>query len=811
MSTVAKSGSYEDLINKPTIPDITGLATETYVDNKVADYTKTVDLADVAKSGSYNDLADKPTIPSLDGYAKTTEIPTKVSVLTNDSNYQTADDVTAALAPYAKSADVSTEITTEIAKVVADAPESLNTLKEMSDWIAGHEDDASAMNSAISDNKTAITALQTGKADKSEIPTTVAELTDSSSYAKKTDLHSHTNKSVLDGITEEKVASWDNKSEFSGSYNDLNDKPTIDAELSNTSENAIQNKVVTKEINKLYSDISFNDFDTATDGISFTDAEDGNMLVTDCTKNLLNPTFETTTHNGITCTNNGDGTYTLNGTASGNTYFNINTNISLEVGKEYKIVGCKDNKSSYYSLVVRHESVNDIIAATDANTDFIADENNIIMVYVYVNNGIALDNVIIKPMLTTDLSATYDNFVPYSGYDIKTCGKNIVGNPSNRNSPTVKDGVVTFPAKSAATEDTYLRLYTNVDISAFDTFRVVVESINCTINDSHRSYVIIKTAGKKEFSTWYPTSFESSTNKYISNVFNCSDFGNKIEEITVVVKKGYAYPGGSYKVSVFNGKDKEFSNWVKYVESSVHIDSTTEFPLLGLKSFDGETNIISPGNVEVTYAKSDSGKGVLDSLYNKDKMLTEQNDSLSVIGKCKNLLNPTFDTDTHNGITFTRNDDGTYSLSGSRTDTSISAYTTFVNNFPLEKGKYKLTGAVDENNYIRCIIKKSASENINIYDYGDGCILDVNETGVTIALLIVSTDDTSQIRIIKPMLTTNLNATYDDFVPYTGDGETLTSDVAEIRNDLGGLTFSASGTTLTITDGTHTWTLQANS
>ena len=67
LATVAKSGSYEDLSNKPTIPDITGLATETYVDNKVADYTKTADLADVATSGSYNDLVDKPTIPSVDG------------------------------------------------------------------------------------------------------------------------------------------------------------------------------------------------------------------------------------------------------------------------------------------------------------------------------------------------------------------------------------------------------------------------------------------------------------------------------------------------------------------------------------------------------------------------------------------------------------------------------------------------------------------------------------------------------------------------------------------------------------------------
>ena len=87
-------------------------------------------------------------------------VPNKVSELTNDSNYQTAEQV-------------NSTVTTEIAKIVADAPEDLNTLKEMSDWIAGHENDASAMNSAISDNKTAITALQTGKADKSEIPTTL--------------------------------------------------------------------------------------------------------------------------------------------------------------------------------------------------------------------------------------------------------------------------------------------------------------------------------------------------------------------------------------------------------------------------------------------------------------------------------------------------------------------------------------------------------------------------------------------------------------------------------------------------------------
>ena len=43
----------------------------------------------------------------------------------------------------------NTLITDEIAKIVTGAPEDLDTLKEISDWIGGHESDASAMNSAI--------------------------------------------------------------------------------------------------------------------------------------------------------------------------------------------------------------------------------------------------------------------------------------------------------------------------------------------------------------------------------------------------------------------------------------------------------------------------------------------------------------------------------------------------------------------------------------------------------------------------------------------------------------------------------------
>ena len=78
----AFSGDYNDLINKPTIPVVptnisaftndsgyitssalTGYATESWVSTELLDYVELSDLATVATSGSYNDLTNKPTIP----------------------------------------------------------------------------------------------------------------------------------------------------------------------------------------------------------------------------------------------------------------------------------------------------------------------------------------------------------------------------------------------------------------------------------------------------------------------------------------------------------------------------------------------------------------------------------------------------------------------------------------------------------------------------------------------------------------------------------------------------------------------------
>ena len=66
LATVATSGSYNDLSNKPTIPAAQVQANWTQTTTTAVDYIKNKPtLATVATSGSYNDLSNKPTIPTV--------------------------------------------------------------------------------------------------------------------------------------------------------------------------------------------------------------------------------------------------------------------------------------------------------------------------------------------------------------------------------------------------------------------------------------------------------------------------------------------------------------------------------------------------------------------------------------------------------------------------------------------------------------------------------------------------------------------------------------------------------------------------
>lgn len=279
-----------------------------------------------------------------------------------------------------------------------------------------------------------------------------------------------------------------------------------------------------------------------------------------------------------------------------------------------------------------------------------------------------------------------------------------------------------------------------------------------------------------------------------------------------VTKNGYGSEDG-YEWLIANGS---------LMRNSLTVDSS-----YGFISFYKENgnlvgaveNILQRFNIQIEYGEQTT---TYEPYIPSVKMLAEenarQNDSLSSLGKCKNLLKPTLQTTTQNGVTCTANGDGTYTLNG----TNTGADYTYFQLCELTDFAKKMTNK--ELKLVGCPTGGSASTfkvqyeinntpaNGDGYDFGNGVIVKndkITSENITRAAvyIIVRSGATLFNKVFKPMLTTNLNATYDDFVPYTGDGDTLTADVAEIKNYLGGLSFSVSGTTLSITDGTNTWTL----
>lgn len=131
-----------------------------------------------------------------------------------------------------------------------------------------------------------------------------------------------------------------------------------------------------------------------------------------CGKNLLNATLQTTTVNGVTCTANGDGTYTLNGTATTITTFDIAQDVSCS---SFRLVGCPVGGAhdASYELQAR---TNNLIYGYDTGDgkNIKADKN--FFIRIRINTGINCNNLLFKPMIVDDFlypDATYDDFEPY--------------------------------------------------------------------------------------------------------------------------------------------------------------------------------------------------------------------------------------------------------------------------------------------------------------------------------------------------------------------------------------------------------------
>ena len=219
---------------------------------------------------------------SLASKANASDVPTKVSQLENDSTYQTKANLDTALADYAKTSDVNSKNALQDKAIQdnADAIGAINqTLESKADTsaiptkVSQLENDSNFVTSTeVSANYATKTELAS-KANASDIPTKTSQLENDSTYQTKANLDTALESYAKTSDVNSKNASQDeaiqskqdklisgtniktiNSQSLLGEGNisiEGGTSITVDSALSDTSENPVQNKVITTKVNSL--------------------------------------------------------------------------------------------------------------------------------------------------------------------------------------------------------------------------------------------------------------------------------------------------------------------------------------------------------------------------------------------------------------------------------------------------------------------------------------------------------------------------------------------------------------------------------
>lgn len=137
-----------------------------------------------------------------------------------------------------------------------------------------------------------------------------------------------------------------------------------------------------------------------------------NTVVKKYGKNLISyPYHETTlTRNGITFTDNGDGTITVNGTTSKETTFYLNYPMNLRINKDIAVVlsGCPRNNSEYYVNLRIKKTDGTNVWYNSHKTDVVVTgiDGVIEFAYITVKSDKTVNNQVFKPQLEVGYFST---------------------------------------------------------------------------------------------------------------------------------------------------------------------------------------------------------------------------------------------------------------------------------------------------------------------------------------------------------------------------------------------------------------------
>lgn len=206
-----------------------------------------------------------------------------------------------------------------------------------------------------------------------------------------------------------------------------------------------------------------------------------------------------------------------------------------------------------------------------------------------------------------------DPFVPYSGYDIKTYGKNILAYPyanktANNNGLTftaLKEGMFKI---EGTTEKSFLALVISTD------------ECNAFLLRMLKAGHDLKISAKKSVTNVeaYIQVF-TNTNVYVKNFSDILKHdAYDWSEHHVIIAIQHNNPASNVNVTISDLMvtldDSDTTVFTPYQSSTTKITQATEFPNFDLKAFDGATHIISPGNVQSFHADAPNGKYLLESI-----------------------------------------------------------------------------------------------------------------------------------------------------------------------------------------------------
>ena len=246
-----------------------------------------------------------------------------------------------------------------------------------------------------------------------------------------------------------------------------------------------------------------------------------NPTVKVCGKNLIQPLMPTTTVGGVTVTNNGDGTYTLNGTATANITFRIDQSsyTGRDNLKKYKGTYTFSRSDTSYEARIQQQDTWLVAMYLNIGLQSVTKEINFDNCFVFISasKGTTYNNVLVDLQIESGSTAT-----PFEPYHEQT-----VTIPYTLNAiPVSSGGNVTIDGQQYMSDYVDVergKLVRMVDSSKLDNTQSIVDKTEWLLAEPQEiDLTTEEITAFKALATYYPTTNISVTSEQLDGytVFN---------------------------------------------------------------------------------------------------------------------------------------------------------------------------------------------------------------------------------------------------------------------------------------------------